>query len=90
MDKCNHWLLGIAFVVLGVALTTSLGAAGDECPRGLFETDLAEITRSFDKPDTRLEQKSLPTFGQAPPEISWIRSGLVLGVRGRMGIEVAV
>ena len=69
------------FAILGALLAASAAtvssAADDSCPGGEFETDLAEIKHSFVRPDTRLAQTSLASFGQVPAEIARIQSGVI-------------
>jgi hypothetical protein len=70
-----------AFAILGALLaastTTVSSAVDDSCPDGEFETDLAQIKHSFARPDTRLAQTSLASFGQVPAEIARIQSGVI-------------
>jgi hypothetical protein len=62
--------------LLAASAATVSSAVDDSCPSGEFETDLAEIRHSFVRPDTRLAQTSLASFGQVPAEIVRIRSGV--------------
>jgi NHL repeat len=77
MGARNIRTFAILGALLAASAATASSAADDSCPGGEFETDLAAIKHSFVRPDTRLAQTSLASFGQVPAEIARIQSGVI-------------